>query len=125
MASSSRRSTRGCGATFSGERGPIVAGEAAALKGSEDNSNSSGSSLGSPEHLGDILGRPTIDPWYRSGERFPSVPASLQPPPADCEWLVIREDAVADVAWTPAFREIRDLQIQRNEMLAVPLVFDF
>uniref|UniRef100_A0A2N9EKP5 Uncharacterized protein n=1 Tax=Fagus sylvatica TaxID=28930 RepID=A0A2N9EKP5_FAGSY len=25
----------------------------------------------------------------------------------------------------PTFREIRDLQIQRNEMLAVPLVFDF
>uniref|UniRef100_A0A2N9EJ89 Aminotransferase-like plant mobile domain-containing protein n=1 Tax=Fagus sylvatica TaxID=28930 RepID=A0A2N9EJ89_FAGSY len=50
---------------------------------------------------------------------------SLQPPPADWEWLVIREDAGADVAWTPNFREIRDLQIQRNEMLAVPLVFDF
>ena len=37
----------------------------------------------------------------------------------------MREDAAADVAWTPNFREIRDLQIQRNEMLAVPLVFDF
>ncbi len=71
------------------------------------------------------MGRPTIDPWYRSGERFPSIPASLQPPPADWEWLVIREDAAADVAWTPTFREIRDLQIQRNEMLVVPLVFDF
>jgi hypothetical protein len=29
------------------------------------------------------------------------------------------------VAWTPNFREIRDLQIQRNELLVVPLVFDF
>ena len=37
----------------------------------------------------------------------------------------MREDAAADVAWTPNFREIRDLQIQRNEMLVVPLVFDF
>uniref|UniRef100_A0A2N9I7Z2 Aminotransferase-like plant mobile domain-containing protein n=1 Tax=Fagus sylvatica TaxID=28930 RepID=A0A2N9I7Z2_FAGSY len=54
-----------------------------------------------------------------------AVALSLQPPPADWEWLVIREDAGADVAWTPNFREIRDLQIQRNEMLAVPLVFDF
>jgi hypothetical protein len=38
---------------------------------------------------------------------------------------VVREDATADVTWTSTFREIRDLQIQRNEMLAVPLVFDF
>jgi hypothetical protein len=37
----------------------------------------------------------------------------------------MREDAAADVAWTPNFREIRDLQIQRNEMLVVPFVFDF
>jgi hypothetical protein len=43
----------------------------------------------------------------------------------DWEWLVVREDATADVAWTSTFREIRDLPIQRNEMLAVPLVFDF
>ena len=125
MDSSSKRPTRGRGGTFSGEGGPSVAGGSAAPKGSEDNGGSFGSDLGSPEPLGDILGRPTIHPWYRSGERFPSIPASLQPPPADWEWLVIREDATADVAWTPNFREIRDLQIQRNEMLVVPLVFDF
>jgi hypothetical protein len=29
------------------------------------------------------------------------------------------------VAWVPAFREIRDLQIQRKKILAVPLSFDF
>uniref|UniRef100_A0A2N9G1N2 Uncharacterized protein n=1 Tax=Fagus sylvatica TaxID=28930 RepID=A0A2N9G1N2_FAGSY len=81
MASSSKRSTRGRGGTFSGEGGPSTAGGAA--RGSEDNSGSSGSVLGSPEPLGDILGRPTVDPWYRSNERFPSVPSSLQPPPAD------------------------------------------
>ena len=109
MASSSRRSTRRRGAFFSNEKGPAVADEAAAPKGLEDNNDSLGSGLGSPEPLGDILGRPTIDPWYRSGERFPSVPTSLQPPPADWEWLVIREDAAADVAWTLVFQEIRDL----------------
>ena len=83
MASSSRRSTKGRGGTFSGKGGPSVASEAAARRGSEDNSDSSGSGLGSPEPLEDILGRPTINPWYRSGERFPSVPTNLQPPPAD------------------------------------------
>ena len=29
------------------------------------------------------------------------------------------------MAWVPAFREIRDLLIQRKEILAVPLSFDF
>uniref|UniRef100_A0A2N9ED66 Aminotransferase-like plant mobile domain-containing protein n=1 Tax=Fagus sylvatica TaxID=28930 RepID=A0A2N9ED66_FAGSY len=125
MASSSSRSTRGRGETSSGEGGPSVAGKAMVPRDSGDNGGSSSSDLGSLEPLGDILGRPTVDPWYRSGERFPSVPVSLQPPSADWEWLVIREDAAADVAWTPNFREIRDLQIQRNEMLTVPLVFDF
>ena len=102
MAFSSRRPTRGRWGTSSGKGGPSVAGGMAA-RGLEDNSGSFDSVLGSPEPLRDILGRPTIDPWYRSGERFPSVPASLQPPPADWEWLVIREDAAVDVAWTPDF----------------------
>uniref|UniRef100_A0A2N9IE21 Aminotransferase-like plant mobile domain-containing protein n=1 Tax=Fagus sylvatica TaxID=28930 RepID=A0A2N9IE21_FAGSY len=62
----------------------------------EADGSSSESVLGSPEPHGDILGRPILDPWYRSSERFPSVPAGLQPPPADWEWLVIREDAGAD-----------------------------
>ena len=82
MATSSKRTRRGRGGTFSGEGGSSVAGGAAA-RVSEDNSDSSSSGLRSPEPLGDILGRPIVDPWYRSGERFPSVPASLQPPPAD------------------------------------------
>ena len=124
MASSSRRSTRGRGGTFSSEGGPSTAGRGSA-RDSKDNGDSSDSVLGSSEPHGDILGQPTVDPWYRSGERFPSVPVSLQPPPADWEWLVIREDAAVDMVWAPDFQEIRDLQIQRNEMLAVPLVFDF
>uniref|UniRef100_A0A2N9IPB7 Aminotransferase-like plant mobile domain-containing protein n=1 Tax=Fagus sylvatica TaxID=28930 RepID=A0A2N9IPB7_FAGSY len=114
---------KGRGGSSSGKGGSP--GGARMPRGSGDNSSGSDSILGSPEPQGDILGRPTVDPWYRSGERFPSVPASLQPPPADWEWLVMREDAAADVIWTPNFQEIRDLQIQRNEMLAVPLVFDF
>jgi hypothetical protein len=43
----------------------------------------------------------------------------------DWEWLVRKEDAAVDVAWVPPFQEIRDLQIQRNDVLAVPLVCDF
>ena len=66
-----------------------------------------------------------VDPWYRSSEWFPSVLANPQPPPVEWEWLVVREDAMADTAWVPAFREIRDLQIQRKKILVVPLIFDF
>uniref|UniRef100_A0A2N9FAE9 Aminotransferase-like plant mobile domain-containing protein n=1 Tax=Fagus sylvatica TaxID=28930 RepID=A0A2N9FAE9_FAGSY len=89
---------KGRGGSSSGKGGSP--GGARVPRGSGDDSSGSDSILGSPEPHGDILGRPTVDPWYRSGERFPSVPASLQPPPPDWEWL-------------------------RNEMLVVPLVFYF
>jgi hypothetical protein len=125
MVSSSKKKAKGRGGSSSGKGGSSITGGARMPRGPGDNGSSSDSVLGSPESHGDILGRPIVDPWYRSGERFPSVPVSLQPPPPDWEWLVIREDLAADMAWTPNFREIRDLQIQRNEMFAVPLVFDF
>jgi hypothetical protein len=110
MASSSKRTRRGSGGAFSGGGGSSAA-HGVTARMAEDSSDSFSSGSKSPEPLGDILSRPTVDPWYRSGERFPSVPASLQPPPANWEWLVIREDSATDVAWTPNFREIRDLQI--------------
>ena len=116
---------KGCGRAFSGEKGPPVTGEAVAPGDLGDNGDSFSSGSRLPESLEEVLDRPTIDPWYRSVERFLSVPVNPQPPPSDWEWLVVREDATADMAWTPTFREIRDLQIQRNEMLAVPLVFYF
>uniref|UniRef100_A0A2N9G9C9 Aminotransferase-like plant mobile domain-containing protein n=1 Tax=Fagus sylvatica TaxID=28930 RepID=A0A2N9G9C9_FAGSY len=115
MASSSKRSTRGRGGTFFGKGGPSVVGEAAAPRGSKDNSNSSGFGLGSPEPLGDILGRPTIDPWYRSGERFPSVPASLQPPSVDWEWLVVREDATVDCSRAAGWAAWIDSKLANRE----------
>ena len=101
MASSSKKPVKGRGGSSSDKGG--TSGGVRVPRGSEDDSSGSDSVLGSPEPHGDILGRPTVDPWYRSGERFPSVPASLQPPPANWEWLVLREDAVADVVWTPNF----------------------
>uniref|UniRef100_A0A2N9IMU7 Aminotransferase-like plant mobile domain-containing protein n=1 Tax=Fagus sylvatica TaxID=28930 RepID=A0A2N9IMU7_FAGSY len=76
---------KGRGGSSSGKGGSP--GGARVPRGSGDDSSGSDSILGSPEPHGDILGRPTVDPWYRSGERFPSVPASLQPPPPDWEWL--------------------------------------
>ena len=111
MASSSKKPAKGRGGSSSGKGGPSIAGGARTPRDPGDNNSSSDSVLGSPESHGDVLGQPTVDPWYRSSERFPSVPASLQPPPADWEWLVMREAAATDVAWTLNFREIRDLQI--------------
>ena len=103
MVSSSKKPVKGRGGSSSSKGGPSVAGGVRTPRGPEDDGSSSDSVLGSPEPHGDILGRPILDPWYRSSERFPSVSASLQPPQADWEWLVIREDAAADVAWTPNF----------------------
>ena len=93
MASSSKKSAKERGGSSSGKGGPSIAGGTATPRGSEDNSSSSDSVLGSPKPLGDILGRPTVDPWYKGSERFPSVLA-------DWEWLVMRENAAVDAAWT-------------------------
>ena len=83
MASSSRRLTKGRGETFFSEGGPPVTGEATAPRGLGDNDDSSNSGSRLPESLKEVLGRPTVDPWYRSGERFPSVQVNPQPPSAD------------------------------------------
>uniref|UniRef100_A0A2N9H2H3 Aminotransferase-like plant mobile domain-containing protein n=1 Tax=Fagus sylvatica TaxID=28930 RepID=A0A2N9H2H3_FAGSY len=72
-----------------------------------------------------ILARPTLDPWYESGKLVPSVSAEARLPPAGWEWLVKREDAVADAIWVPPFQEILDLKIQRKDILAVPIKFNF
>ena len=36
-----------------------------------------------------------------------------------------KEDAAADAVWVPPFQEILDLKIQRKDIFAVPIKFDF
>uniref|UniRef100_A0A2N9H6Y4 Aminotransferase-like plant mobile domain-containing protein n=1 Tax=Fagus sylvatica TaxID=28930 RepID=A0A2N9H6Y4_FAGSY len=79
--------------------GPSVVGGARTPRGPEDDGSSSNFVLGSPEPHGDILGQPILNPWYRSSERYG-----------------------LDSKFPERFR---DLQIQRNEMLDVSLVFYF
>ncbi len=76
MAYSSRRSTRRHRGAIVGEGDLPITGEVAAPRGRGDSGGSSSSGSGSLEPLEKVLGRPTVDPWYRSSERFPSVPAS-------------------------------------------------
>ena len=125
MASSSWRSVRKRRNTRTNKGDPPISGEAAMLRGGEDDGNSSGSGSGLTEPFEEVLCRPTVDLWYKSSDRFPSMLVKPQPPLVDWEWLVVRENTTANVAWVPAFQEIRDLQIQRKEILAVPLCFDF
>ena len=125
MTSSSRRSARNRGGTLANEGDPSITGTPTAPRDRGDDDGGSSSASGSLEPLEEVLGWPMVDPWYRSGEWFPSISANLQPPLVDWEWLVVREDATTNAAWVPSFQEIRDLQIQRKEILAVPLIFDF
>ena len=60
MASSSKKSMKGRGGSSSGKGGPSIVGGVTTPRGSEDNSSSSDSFLGSSKPLGDILGRPTV-----------------------------------------------------------------
>ena len=71
---------------------PLVASEET---DNDTHSDSDPISAGSSPPEG-ILTRPTLDPWYESGSLFPSVLAKVRLPPVGWEWLVKREDAVAD-----------------------------
>ena len=125
MAFSSRRPARGHKGTLTGEGDPPTTGAPSEPADRGGNSGGPSSAPMALEPLEEVLGRPMLDLWYRSGGWFPSVPKNPQPPPTDWEWLVRQEDTAIDAAWVPPFEGIRDLQIQRNEVLAVPLVFDF
>ena len=98
MASSLRRSMRKRGGTLAGEGDPLIIGALVVPRDRGDDGNGSSSGSESLEPLEEVLGRPMVDPWYRSSERFPSVLANPQLPPVDWEWLVVREDVTADAA---------------------------
>uniref|UniRef100_A0A2N9GZG4 Aminotransferase-like plant mobile domain-containing protein n=1 Tax=Fagus sylvatica TaxID=28930 RepID=A0A2N9GZG4_FAGSY len=62
------------------------------------------SALGTLEPLEEVLGQPVLDPW--SGWLSEKMPQAV-------------------AAWVPSFQEIQNLQIQRNEILVIPLILDF
>ena len=70
MASSSKKPAKGRGGSSSGKGGPSIAGGARTPRDPGDSSSSSDSVLGSPESHGDILGRPTVDSWYKAVRDF-------------------------------------------------------
>ena len=83
MAYSSWRSARNRGGTLAGEGDPPITSAQAALRDRGDDDSNSNSGSGSPKPLDEVLGQPMVDLWYRSGERFPSIPANPQLPPVD------------------------------------------
>jgi hypothetical protein len=83
MVFSSRRSTRSRGGTLAGEGVPSITGASMVLGDRGGDGGGPSSALGTLEPLEEVLGRPVLDPWYRSGERFPSIPTNPQPPPVD------------------------------------------
>ena len=128
MASSSRAQTKTHGGSSMDERDPTptVAPPLVASEEAESDSHSDSDPI--PVGSGpseDILARPTLNLWYGSGKLFPSVSAEARLLPAGWEWLVKKEDAMADAVWVPPFQEILDLKIQRKDILVVPIKFDF
>ena len=103
------------------EAQPMVASEE---EGSGTQSDSD-TTLAGLEPLEELLAHPTLNPWYKNGSLFPSIPADVRLPLVDWEWLVKREDTTADAIWVPPFQEILDLKIKKNDILVVPLKFDF
>uniref|UniRef100_A0A2N9G5S4 Aminotransferase-like plant mobile domain-containing protein n=1 Tax=Fagus sylvatica TaxID=28930 RepID=A0A2N9G5S4_FAGSY len=66
MASSLRRSTRNHGGTLANEGDLPITGEPKAPGGRGDDGSGSSSALGSLEPFEEVLGRPIVDPWYKS-----------------------------------------------------------
>ena len=128
MASSSKTPAKTRGASSMGEEHPSPEAAPPLMAPEETESDTHSDSDPIPAGSGsseEILARPILDPWYESGKMFPSVSAEVQPPPSGWEWLVKKEDAAADAVWVPPFQEILDLKIQRKDILAVPIKFDF
>ena len=64
------------GGNLAGEGDPPITGTPMALRDRGDDDGGSSSTSGSPEPLKEVLGQHMVNPWYRSGERFPSIPVN-------------------------------------------------
>jgi hypothetical protein len=68
---------------------------------------------------------PLIDPWYESSTLFPPRALAFSFPMEDWDWIVSGLEAAVDQAWVPNLDEISELLIQKGDLQAVPINFDF
>jgi hypothetical protein len=68
---------------------------------------------------------PLIDPWYTSSPLFPPKSVDFSHPVEDWDWMVSGVEPTVDQAWVPGLEEISELLIQKGDLQATPINFDF
>ena len=68
---------------------------------------------------------PLIDPWYTSSPLCPPKSVNFSYPVEDWDWTVSGVEPTVDQAWVPSLDEISELSIQKGDLQATPINFDF
>uniref|UniRef100_A0A2N9FQT5 Aminotransferase-like plant mobile domain-containing protein n=1 Tax=Fagus sylvatica TaxID=28930 RepID=A0A2N9FQT5_FAGSY len=68
---------------------------------------------------------PLIDPWYTSSPLFPPRSVDFSFPAEDWDWTVSGLEPTVDQAWVPNLDEISELLIQKGDLQAIPINFNF
>uniref|UniRef100_A0A2N9H7F8 Aminotransferase-like plant mobile domain-containing protein n=1 Tax=Fagus sylvatica TaxID=28930 RepID=A0A2N9H7F8_FAGSY len=68
---------------------------------------------------------PLLDPWYASSPLFPPKSVDFSHPVEDWDWTVSGVEPAVDQAWVPGLEEISELLIQKGDLQATPINFDF
>uniref|UniRef100_A0A2N9G4Y8 Aminotransferase-like plant mobile domain-containing protein n=1 Tax=Fagus sylvatica TaxID=28930 RepID=A0A2N9G4Y8_FAGSY len=80
---------------------------------------------GEAEDLREGFAAPLIDPWYTSSPLFPPKSVDFSYPVEDWDWTVSGLEPTVDQAWVPNLDEISELLIQKGDLQATPINFDF
>uniref|UniRef100_A0A2N9H960 Aminotransferase-like plant mobile domain-containing protein n=1 Tax=Fagus sylvatica TaxID=28930 RepID=A0A2N9H960_FAGSY len=80
---------------------------------------------GEAEELQGGFAFPLIDPWYTSSPLFPPRSVDFSFPAEDWDWTVSGLEPTVDQAWVPNLDEISELLIQKGDLQAIPINFDF
>uniref|UniRef100_A0A2N9F7G2 Aminotransferase-like plant mobile domain-containing protein n=1 Tax=Fagus sylvatica TaxID=28930 RepID=A0A2N9F7G2_FAGSY len=80
---------------------------------------------GEVEELREGFAYPLIDPWYSSSPLFPPRSVDFSFPMEDWDWTVSGLEPTVDQAWVPNLDEVSELLIQKEDLQAVPINFDF
>uniref|UniRef100_A0A2N9H7D7 Uncharacterized protein n=1 Tax=Fagus sylvatica TaxID=28930 RepID=A0A2N9H7D7_FAGSY len=81
--------------------------------------------LGEAEDLREGFAYPLIDPWYSSSPLFPPRSVDFSFPMEDWDWMVSGLEPTVDQAWVPNLDEVSELPIQKGDLQATPINFDF
>jgi hypothetical protein len=80
---------------------------------------------GEAEDLREGFAAPLIDPWYTSSPLFPPKSVDFSYPVEDWDWTVSGVEPMVNQAWVPNLDEISKLLIQKGDLQATPIDFDF